>query len=150
MSCCAWPHLWIIRRRGSVLSTENVRSTRDWAIVSITARGNNKTTRWWSSEIKKRKKGKERRFEMCRQHHNLVVFFVVCPRVRPFWSVFGELALVWCQIKIALTRRKRFKTTWDAPGKQQRIQQGNKVSRFYLKTYHFFSLLRKTFVNIRL
>ena len=35
--------------------------------------------------------------------------------------------------KIALTRRKRFKTAWDA-GKQQRIQQGNKVRRFYLKT----------------
>ena len=26
----------------------------------------------------------------------LVVFFVVCPRLRPFWSVFGELALFWC------------------------------------------------------
>ena len=25
----------------------------------------------------------------------LVVFFVVCPRLRPFWSVFGELALFW-------------------------------------------------------
>ena len=32
----------------------------------------------------------------------------------------------------ALTRRKRFKTACDA-GEQQRIQ-GNKVSRFYLKT----------------
>ena len=35
--------------------------------------------------------------------------------------------------KIALTRRKRFKTASDA-GKQQRIQQSNKVSRFHLKT----------------
>ena len=26
----------------------------------------------------------------------LVVFFVVCPRLRPFWSVFGELALFRC------------------------------------------------------
>ena len=26
----------------------------------------------------------------------LVVFFVVCPRLVPFWSVFGELALFWC------------------------------------------------------
>ena len=26
----------------------------------------------------------------------LVVFFVVCPRLRTFWSVFGELALFWC------------------------------------------------------
>ena len=25
----------------------------------------------------------------------LVVFFVVCPRLRPFWSVFGELALFY-------------------------------------------------------
>ena len=25
-----------------------------------------------------------------------VVFFVVCPRLRPFWSVFDELALFWC------------------------------------------------------
>ena len=58
MSCCAWSHVWIIRRRGSVLSTKNVRFTRDWAIVSITARGNNKTTRWWSSEMKKKKEKK--------------------------------------------------------------------------------------------
>ena len=26
----------------------------------------------------------------------LVVFFDVRPRLRPFWSVFGELALFWC------------------------------------------------------
>ena len=26
----------------------------------------------------------------------LVVFFVVCPRLRPFWSVFGELVLFSC------------------------------------------------------
>ena len=44
----------------------------------------------------------------------LVVFFVVCPRLRPFWNVFGELALFWC-----------------STAKQNRIQQGNKVSRFY-------------------
>ena len=25
-----------------------------------------------------------------------VVFFVVCSRLRPFWSVFGKLALFWC------------------------------------------------------
>ena len=25
-----------------------------------------------------------------------VVFFVVCSRLRPFLSVFGELALFWC------------------------------------------------------
>ena len=28
--------------------------------------------------------------------HCLVVFSVVCPRLRPFWSVFRELALFWC------------------------------------------------------
>ena len=28
--------------------------------------------------------------------YGLVVFFVVCPRLRPFWSVFGELACFWC------------------------------------------------------
>ena len=28
--------------------------------------------------------------------YGLVVFFVVCLRLRPFWSVFGELALFWC------------------------------------------------------
>ena len=35
--------------------------------------------------------------------------------------------------KIALNRPKRFKTAWDSD-KQHRIQQGNKVSRFYLNT----------------
>ena len=38
--------------------------------------------------------------------------------------------------KIAVTRRKRFKTARDA-GRQQRIQQGNKVRRFYLKFFLF-------------
>ena len=34
----------------------------------------------------------------------LVVFFVVCPRLRPFWSVFGELACFWCStVKIKST-----------------------------------------------
>ena len=46
--------------------------------------------------------------------------------------LFIKACMGW-DTKIALTRRKRFKTAWDA-GKQQRIQQGNKVSRFYLKT----------------
>ena len=50
----------------------------------------------------------------------LVVFFVVCPRLRPFWSVFGELALFWCSMHC-------YKTAWDAPGKQQRIQQGKLI-----------------------
>ena len=45
---------------------------------------------------------------------------------------------------------KRFRRELLAVEQQQRIEQGNKVSRFYLKTYHFFSLLRKTFVNVRL
>ena len=34
----------------------------------------------------------------------LVVFFVVCPRLRPFWSVFGELALFWCSTAKRKTR----------------------------------------------
>ena len=141
----------------------------------------------------------------------LVVFFVFYPRLRPFWGVFGKLALFWCSTatrktrqnsdsrrvchssersvggianqvnghgtatsllwisggieaggnfpaelfalsdrhfgnhcstlsfpyqwntKTALTRRNRLKTDWDV-GKQQRIQQGNKVHRFYVQT----------------
>ena len=35
----------------------------------------------------------------------LVVFFVVCPRLRPFWSVFGELALFWCPTAKRKTRQ---------------------------------------------
>ena len=35
----------------------------------------------------------------------LVVFFVVCPRLRPFWSVFGELALFWCSTAKGKTRQ---------------------------------------------
>ena len=35
----------------------------------------------------------------------LVVFFVVCPRPRPFWSVFGELALFWCPTAKRKTRQ---------------------------------------------
>ena len=35
----------------------------------------------------------------------LVVFFVVYPRLRPFWSVFGELALFWCSTAKRKTRQ---------------------------------------------
>ena len=60
---------------------------------------------------------------------------------------FGLLKLSFfcstANTKIALTRRKRFKTAWDA-SKQQRIQQSNKVSWFYLKKLHFSPFLRKT------
>ena len=35
----------------------------------------------------------------------LVVFFVVCPRLVPFWSVFGELALFWCSTAKRKTRQ---------------------------------------------
>ena len=35
----------------------------------------------------------------------LVVFFAVCPRLRPFWSVFGELALFWCPTAKRKTRQ---------------------------------------------
>lgn len=37
----------------------------------------------------------------------LVVFFVVCPRLRPFWSVFGELACFWCSTAKIKTRQRR-------------------------------------------
>ena len=37
----------------------------------------------------------------------LVVFFVVCPRLRPFWSVFGELACFWCSTAKIKTRQHR-------------------------------------------
>ena len=50
-----------------------------------------------------------------------VVFFVVCSPLRPFWSVFGELALFWC------STAKRSGT----------VEQWN-------TKIHFFSLLRKT------
>ena len=35
----------------------------------------------------------------------LVVFFVVCPRLRPFWGVFGELVLFWCSTAKRKTRQ---------------------------------------------
>ena len=47
----------------------------------------------------------------------LVVFFVVCPRLRPFWSVFGELALFWCsslfldQSDARTAEKKNFETS---------------------------------------
>ena len=36
--------------------------------------------------------------------HCLVVFFVVCPHLRPFRGVFGELALLWCSSAKRKTR----------------------------------------------
>ena len=85
----------------------------------------------------------------------LQCFFSVC--IVGVWERFkrGELAKIWWLFfgmclrsqftylllrttKIALTRRKCFKTAWDA-GKQQTIQQSNKVSRFYLKLTFFLS-----------
>ena len=35
----------------------------------------------------------------------LVVFFVGCPCLRPFWSVFGELAVFWCSTAKRKTRQ---------------------------------------------
>ena len=35
----------------------------------------------------------------------LVAFFVGCPRLRPFLSVFGELALFWCSTAKRKTRQ---------------------------------------------
>ena len=39
----------------------------------------------------------------------LVVFFVVCPRLGPFWSVFGELPLSWC---VPLLRERKGANTF--------------------------------------
>ena len=36
---------------------------------------------------------------------NCLVVFFVCPRLRPFWSVFGELALFWCSTAKRKTRQ---------------------------------------------
>ena len=45
-------------------------------------------------------------FEKIGVPYCLVVFrFVVCPRLRPFWSVFGELALFWCSTAKRKTRQ---------------------------------------------
>ena len=35
----------------------------------------------------------------------LVVFFVVCPRLRPFWGVFGVSAPFWCSTAKRKTRQ---------------------------------------------
>ena len=48
----------------------------------------------------------------------LVVFFVVCPPLRPFWSVFGELALFWCSslfLDQSNARTAEKKIFWDQP-----------------------------------
>ena len=73
---------------------------------------------------------------------------------RPFGRHFGLKKSR--NTKIALTRRKRFKTAWDA-GKQQRIQQDNKVSLILFKNMTFFLSFKKNrlhptqaFVNNRL
>ena len=67
----------------------------------------------------------------------LVVFFVVCPRLRPFWSVFGELALFWCS---TAKRKKRGKyILW------LRKRQENLLDQWLihiLKTVHLQQLKR--------
>ena len=46
----------------------------------------------------------------------LVVFFVVCPRLRLFWSVFGELACFWCSTAKIKTRQHRdFRSNQECP-----------------------------------
>ena len=35
----------------------------------------------------------------------LVVFFVVCLNLRPFWSIFGKVALFWCSTAKRKTRQ---------------------------------------------
>ena len=48
----------------------------------------------------------------------LVVFFVVYPRLRPFWSVFGELALFWCS---TAKRKTRQNSDWPSVRRSRRI-----------------------------
>ena len=46
----------------------------------------------------------------------LVVFFVVCLSLRPFWSVFGELACFWCSTAKIKTRQHRdFRSNQECP-----------------------------------
>ena len=55
----------------------------------------------------------------------LVVFFVVCPRLRPFWSVFGELACFWCSTAKIKTRQHRdFRSVQECPSLEAKNSAG--------------------------
>ena len=55
----------------------------------------------------------------------LVVFFVVCPRLRPFWSVFGELACFWCSTAKIKTRQHRdFRSVQECPSLERNNSSG--------------------------
>ena len=58
----------------------------------------------------------------------LVVFFVVCPRLRPFWSVFGELACFWCStaIKIKTRQHRDFRSVQECPS----LEANNSAGKF--------------------
>ena len=59
----------------------------------------------------------------------LVVFFVVCPRLRPFWSVFGELACFWCStaIKIKTRQHRDFRNNQECPS----LEENNSAGKNY-------------------
>ena len=58
----------------------------------------------------------------------LVVFFVVCPRLRPFWSVFGELACFWCSTAKIKTRQHRdFRSNQECPS----LEENNSAGKNY-------------------
>ena len=57
--------------------------------------------------------------------YGLVVFFVVCPRLRPFWSVFGELACFWCSTAKIKTRQHRdFRSFQECPSLEAKNSAG--------------------------
>ena len=57
--------------------------------------------------------------------YGLVVFFVVCPRLRPFWSVFGELACFWCSTAKIKTRQHRdFRSNQECPSLEAKNSAG--------------------------
>ena len=88
----------------------------------------------------------------------LVVFFVVCPRLRPFWSVFGELALFWCSTakrkkrgKYILWLRKRQENLLDQwlihILKTVHLQQLKRMPRFELGMRKGYHLSMKTYTK---
>ena len=55
----------------------------------------------------------------------LVVFLVVCPRLRPFWSVFGELACFWCfTAKIKTRQHRDFRSVQECPSLEAKNSAG--------------------------
>ena len=75
--------------------------------------------------------------------YSLVVFFVLCPYLRPFWTIFTRLAPFWCSATktdfLLAVEHENSTNSLKMPQnslrhgqlKQQKIQQGNKVHQFY-------------------